>query len=102
MCIPLFTTGGKSGPSRVQEISRLQCHHRGKGSGEGAETAEGDSRFSLRGERLSQEPGRRKRGVKRRHLDKDTREAVVKAVEEPKAPLKPLLKELGISRSSYY
>jgi transposase len=40
--------------------------------------------------------------VKRRHLSKETWEAVIKAVEELEVPLKPLLQELGVSRSSYY
>jgi transposase len=40
--------------------------------------------------------------VKRHHLGRESWEAVIKAVEELKAPLKPLLQELAISRSSYY
>lgn len=38
----------------------------------------------------------------RRHLSSETWGAVIKAVEELRAPLKPLLEELGVSRSSYY
>lgn len=40
--------------------------------------------------------------MKRRHLSVGSWEVVVTAVEELKAPLKPLLQELGVSRSSYY
>jgi len=40
--------------------------------------------------------------VKRRHLDQDKWKAVIRDVEGLKAPLKPLLKELRVSRSSYY
>ena len=43
-----------------------------------------------------------KEGVMRCHMSSETWEAVVKAVEELRVPLKPLLKELGVSKSSYY
>ena len=35
--------------------------------------------------------------MRRRHLGRESWEAVIKAVEELKAPLRPLLQELGVS-----
>ena len=43
-----------------------------------------------------------KEGVMRCHMSSETWEAVVKAVEELRVPLKPFLRELGVSKSSYY
>lgn len=38
----------------------------------------------------------------RRHLSSETWGVVIKAAEELRAPLRPLLEKLGVSRSSYY